>query len=139
MTARLLDENQRRTLGILAAAAAAVLAAGLLLEPRRAWSALLMANFFFVCVALGGLVFAAIQRLSSAGWSALFCRVPEAMGAYLPVGAALMALQCFGVGKLYPWADSATVAADPVLRAKTAFLNPVSFFIISAVCFAVWY
>jgi len=69
-----------------------------------AWAGLLWANVFFLSLSLGAAVFVAIQNLSSAGWPVAFRRVPEAMTAYLPVGAALTLLLLVGGRGAFPWA-----------------------------------
>lgn len=78
---------------------------GLALEPKRTWANLLLANSYVLGLGLGGLLFVAIGHVTKAGWSTSFRRVPEAMSATLPTGAALMALFAIGagVGKFYPW------------------------------------
>src|SRR6185503_9331756 len=54
-------------------------------SPVRAWSSFVLNHFYFLCIALGGLFFAAIQWITSAMWSAPVRRLSEAFTAYLPV------------------------------------------------------
>jgi hypothetical protein len=82
-----------------------------------------------------GAVFIAIQHVSGGGWATLFRRVPEAMTAYLPAGAAAMAVLFLGVPTLYPWAGP---HADELIRGKEAFLTESGFRIRAALWLAAW-
>jgi hypothetical protein len=96
---------------------------GLIKSPDRLWPAYLAAFFFVSCLGLGGLFFTTIQHVAKAGWSATIRRQSEAMASFIPwmiVGSLILA---FGLKKLYPWADATLVAENPVIQAKTAFLN----------------
>jgi hypothetical protein len=107
-------------------------------EPQRAWANLLLGNLFFVMLALYGAVFVAVNFVFSAGWAVAFRRVPEAMSAYLPIGAGLMFALLFGLPELYPWARPEIVALNPHLQHKTAYLNVPFFFARMALAFGVW-
>jgi hypothetical protein len=43
-----------------------------------------------------------------------------------------------GLSHLYPWTDSTAMAADPMLRAKMAYLNVPFFLARAAICLVVW-
>src|SRR5690348_9445154 len=58
--------------------------AGVSFDHRRAWASFVLNHFYFLCLALGGLFFAAIQWLTGAMWSAPVRRLSEAFTAYLP-------------------------------------------------------
>jgi hypothetical protein len=132
---RLLTRSEAAALTKITAAAAAAFAIDAWFVPARAGAGLLLANFYFTSIALGALVFIAVQNVSSAGWPALLRRVPEAMTAYLPVGAAATALLALGARFLYPWAAPGAAAA---LGGKAAYLNVGWFSARSAVSWAVW-
>lgn len=131
----LLGAGQKDVLIRVAGAGLLALAGGCTLAPARALGCLLVANFFFVSVSLGALVFIAAQYLSSAGWSVVFRRVPEAMTAYLPAGAVLTAVLLASARILYPWAAPGAAAA---LGAKAAYLGVWSAAARAAVYWAVW-
>jgi hypothetical protein len=95
---------------------------GLRMDPGRAWLDLLVAAFLFLCLALAGLVFLAIQHLASAGWWCAFRRVPEALMSLIPVAAVPMLAVYLGRRFLYPWTRP-EVAAEPAIAAKSAYLN----------------
>jgi len=113
--------------------------AGLILAPRHAWAGLLLGNFYFVSLSLGGIVFVALTHIFSAGWAVVFRRVPEAMSAYLPIGAALMfAVFLFGGRQLYDWTQPEVVANSPLLQHKAPYLNTPFFLVRMAVAFGIW-
>ena len=132
---RLLTPPQAAALIKTAVAAAVLFAVGAWLSPGRAGAGLLLANVYFVSLALSALVFVAVQNLTSAGWSVLFRRVPEAMTAYLPAGAAATAAIALGARFIYPWAAPDAAAA---LGGKAVYLNVGMFAARAAVCWAVW-
>ena len=57
---------------------------------NRPWSALYVAAFFFMMIALGVLAFYAIQFAAQAGWSPVLFRVMEAITAYILPGALIV-------------------------------------------------
>ncbi|MFI5362789.1 MAG: hypothetical protein ACHQ49_12525 [Elusimicrobiota bacterium] len=132
---RLLTAPQASALAKTAAAAGVLFAVGAWLSPARAGAGLLLANFYFVSLALSALVFIAIQNLTSAGWPVVFRRVPEAMTAYLPAGAAVTAVIALGARFVYPWAAPG-VAAD--LGGKAAYLNAGMFALRAGAIWASW-
>jgi Ni/Fe-hydrogenase subunit HybB-like protein len=113
-------------------------AAGFAHSPQRAWADLLLGSFYFVGLALFGTVFVALTYVFNSGWAVVFRRVPEAMSAALPLGAALMLALYFGRPELYSWARPEVVAQHPLLQHKAAYLNVPFFFLRMAVTFAVW-
>lgn len=132
---RLLTPSQSSALAKIAAAAAVLFAVGAWLSPHRAGAGLLLANFYFASLALAALVFIAVQNLASAGWPVVFRRVPEAMTAYLPAGAAATAAIALGARFVYPWAAPGAAAS---LGGKAAYLNAGMFALRAALCWAVW-
>lgn len=107
---------------------------GLMRSPERAWTAYLAAFFFFSCLGVGGLFWAAINNVANAGWSVTVRRYAEAMTSFLPVvligGLVLLA----GLKTLYPWADAETVANSPLIATKTKYLN-AGFFALRVILF----
>ncbi len=60
--------------------------ASFFVDKERAWSSLLVHNYFFLSLALGAAFWMSIQYITEAGWSAAFKRVPESMTNYLLYG-----------------------------------------------------
>jgi hypothetical protein len=121
----------------LGIAGAVALLTGLAVNPTRAWLALLVAGFFFVCLALAGVVFVAIQQLASAGWWCAIRRVPEAFMSLLPLAAVPMLLVFLGRQYLYPWTRP-EVAAEPVVAAKIGYLNAPFFLVRMLLFLGLW-
>ena len=118
----------QRWLHGLAAAGFLTLAAGLFLAPQRAFASLLMAAYCLICLGLAGIFFVAVQYASGAAWSTAFRRVPEAMCAVLPYGAAILAVVfTFGIS-VYPW----THRGEEMAGFKAVWLN-YPFFLARAV------
>ncbi len=131
----LLSDGQKTGLKLIAGVGAAALALGFRLAPERTVANLLVDNFFFVGLSLAAAVFIAVQNLSSAGWSVVLRRIPEAMTAYLPVGAVLTAALLFGARFIYPWAGPGGAA---LVGPKFVYLNLWSFTARSAVYWVAW-
>lgn len=92
------------------------------IDPARLWTVLLVDGFFFLSLALAGLVFLAIQYLASAGWWTALRRVPEAFLSLVPLAALPMLLVFLGRRELYPWTRPGALE-DPLLKAKAAWLD----------------
>ena len=127
-----------RNLTILALAGVVVIIAGLFLAPGRIWPSLLLANYYVLTLALSGTLFISLMYVSRAGWSTVFRRIPEAMTQMLPVNFALMLLTIFGLSVLYEWSHESVITADPLLAAKSAFLNIPFFMLRIALYFVIW-
>lgn len=129
-----------RTLrGLIVAAAVLLLIAGALAAgaPARLWANLLLNGFLGISLALAGLLFIAIQRVSGAGWWVVLRRVPEAMAGMLPAAALLLAVVAFGRRSLYGWMRP-EAALDPILTAKRGYLNEPFFLARAAVILGLW-
>ncbi|HKI04379.1 MAG TPA: hypothetical protein VKK31_20545 [Thermoanaerobaculia bacterium] len=107
-------------------------------EPLRVWTALLVNGFFFLSLALAGLVFLAIQYLSGAGWWTALRRVPEALMSLVPAAALPMLAVFLGRRELYSWTRPGVLASDPVLAAKAAWLNEPFFLARMALFLGLW-
>ncbi len=135
----LLGAASFRVLAGLAALGTGALGLGLIVAPERAWPNLLLDNFYLLSVSLVGVFFIAIHRLAKAGWPTVLQRVPEAMTAYVPVGAVLMLVMLMGVPTLYHWSHPEAVAADALLQAKAGWLNVPAFAMRLVVVVALWW
>lgn len=131
--------------------------AGFATGSNQAWSNLLWNNYYFMAIGLSATFFVAVQYAAEAGWSPAIKRVPEAIGMYLPYGAALMLIILIAnyfVNQgshhfLYEWWNpelykktlengQANPEYDPILSGKSGFLNLPFFFIRIIFYFAVW-
>ncbi len=106
---------------------------------NRPWSALYVAAFFFMMIALGVLAFYAVQFASQAGWSPVLFRVMEGITAYLLPGALIVlaiavASGTIGHYNLFVWMDPDVVVHDELLQNKASFLN-IPWFVLRGLIF----
>lgn len=106
---------------------------------NRPWSAVLIAGFFFFMLALGTLVFYAVQHVSQTGWSPVLFRIMEAISSYLFPGAVILYIffvltAGFHMNHLYIWMDPEIMANDYILQLKSGYLN-IPFFLIRSLLF----
>ena len=109
---------------------------GLMKNPDRLWTSYLVAFFFFSCMGLSGLFWVAINNTAKAGWSVSIRRFAEATTSFIPFILVFGLILLLGFKKLFVWADPAVIATNPVVAAKTAYLNP-TFFVIRLLIFVV--
>jgi hypothetical protein len=106
-------------------------------DPKRAWANFLLEYFFWLCIGLSGVFFAALQHITGSFWSAPIRRISEVFIAYLPIAFVLFfVLAFFGVPRLYEWTRPEVVANDPILTAKAAYLNTPFFILRQIALFA---
>ena len=102
---------------------------------ERAWGNVLLNSYYFLSLAIGASFFLAIQYITQSGWSAMFKRIPEAMGTFVPVAAVIFLLfLVFGSHSVYHWAHAEEVAKDELLQHKEVYLN-LPFMIIRYILF----
>ena len=119
-----LSSRSKKALHILMALGVCSFLAGLWQDASRAWHSYLTSYFYFSCLALGGFFFTAVQHIAHAGWVVNIRRVCESLTAYMPMvlcGAVPLVLG--GAYFLFTWMDPQVVAQDPVLQAKSSYLN----------------
>lgn len=127
-----------RILGGLAVAGGLVFLAGLLFDPRRAWTGFLVGFNLIVGLGLSGALFVALLVVSGGTWATALRRIPEAMSRCLPWAFVLGLVLPFGAHSLYEWSHAAVVKADPLLGGKAAYLNVPAFVARLVLYFAVW-
>jgi hypothetical protein len=111
---------------------------GLISDSKSTWASYLIANYYFLSLAMGGTFFLIIQVITQSGWSAAFKRIPEAMMSYIPFSAVFFLLLYFGVHDIYHWSNSHAETADPLLEHKSAYLNIPFFFARMALFLILW-
>ncbi|MFL5525308.1 MAG: hypothetical protein ACJ79I_02630 [Gemmatimonadaceae bacterium] len=114
---------------------------GLFVQPDRTWQALLVNWLYFTSISSAGVMFVAVQRITTARWSRPIIRFLEGYVAFLPVAFVLLLLIIFvGRHHVFWWANQI-----PEIREKRIYLNPpffltrvtVTYLIISLL--SVWY
>jgi len=111
---------------------------GLLVDRDHFFRAWLVAYMLFLGIALGSLALMMIQHLSGGVWG-VFRRIFEASSRTLPLLAVLFVPVLLGISTLYPWSHPDHVAADEVLRHKSAYLNTTFFVVRAVIYFAGWW
>ncbi|MGH9473838.1 MAG: hypothetical protein ACRD1M_13985, partial [Terriglobales bacterium] len=81
-----------------------VFLAALAVDPQRAWYSFLTNYVFFTIMGLGGAFLVALEYVTSATWTVVFRRIPEAASTYLPVAFLLGIVLLLGVPHIYKWA-----------------------------------
>ncbi|MCK5400255.1 MAG: quinol:cytochrome C oxidoreductase [Flavobacteriaceae bacterium] len=115
---------------------------------NRPWSALYVAAFFFMMIALGVLAFYAVQFASQAGWSPVLYRVMEGITAYLLPGALIVlgiavASHYIGHDNIFVWMNENIVDPDhkdydKLIHNKSGFLNITGFIIRGLIFIGGW-
>jgi hypothetical protein len=115
---------------------AIVFATGLFVEAERTWYNYLIDFFFFTCLALGGLLFTAVQHGTSASWSVSVRRIAEGMTSFLPVAFVLLIILFIGIPKLYQWSDFQP--GSYFTYTKKVYLTSIWFIVREVFFFALW-
>jgi hypothetical protein len=111
---------------------------------NRPWSALYVAAFFFMMIALGALAFYAIQWAAQAGWSPVVFRVMEGITAYLLPGALIvLAIAVFAGDHVFIWMNPDMVnpesdSYDALVAGKSSWLNKPWFIIRGLIFITGW-
>ena len=113
------------------------------LAQTRFWSVLLQNSTFFLLVVNASMFFIGVTTLAMGGWQMAFRRVPEAISSVVPVFSVLALLVFVGLifgnrHDIYHWLDKEHVAHDPILKGKTAFLNPTFFMVWTIITLTLW-
>jgi hypothetical protein len=106
--------------------------------PRDFFVAYLSSHFFFLGLSLGSLGLLMIHHLTAGDWGYAVRRFLESAVSNLPLLAVLFVPVFFGLAQLYPWKNSAVVAANETLRETQIYLNAPGFVLRTAIVFAVW-
>ena len=116
----------------------AMLLGGLFLDPAQFYRSYLLGYLLWIGIALGCMGILMLQYLTGGAWGVVLRRILEAGTRTLPFMLLLFTPLLGGIKRIYPWADARRVAADAVLRHKSAYLNPAGFTLRAVLYFAVW-
>ncbi|MEX0983281.1 MAG: hypothetical protein WD577_12850 [Bacteroidales bacterium] len=115
---------------------AALLAGIFTLPSERVWANVLLNTFYFLSFSLAAVFFISVHIVGQSGWHTSIQRIPEAMGAFLPVSVLFMVIiVVFGLHDIYHWTHE---PLDPVLEGKKAYLNTWFFIARLVIYFAGW-
>lgn len=133
-----LTSRQKMWLKIFMAFGVVSFIIGIIINPTRAWSNFLLSGYFMTGAGFCGMMFVAIHYVSNSGWDVAIRRVPEAMFSVLPAAFIMMALLYFGMHDIYEWSHADIMEADPILKGKSPWLNPLGFMVRMAIYFVFW-
>ena len=109
---------------VFAIIGAVVFIAGAILAPDRAWSAFHANWLFWASLSHAGVVFVAVQRITTARWSRAVIRFMEAYVAFLPVAFLFLLLTLFvGRGHVFPWTHEAYPVPEKATYYNATFLT----------------
>ncbi len=117
----------------------ALSAAGYFVDSKQFFHSYLVAFVFWTSIGLGGLFFTLLNHLVGAEWSIVLRRISETVMIALPVMFVFFIPLIFGFHDLYHWSHPEAVDADPILKAKSGYLNEPFFIIRTVVYFAIWF
>jgi hypothetical protein len=103
---------------------------------EKLWGSLMLNNTLYLTIALGAVLFIAAHIISKASWYLSVRRIAEAAGMFLPVAAILMLLLLLWADQILPWAG--TGHADPVIEAKSPYLNIPFLMIRQVIIMVIW-
>ena len=111
---------------------------GVFVDRKQLGFSWLLAYMFFLSFGLGGLFLVLVHHLFDASWSVPIRRFCEHIACLLfPWMAILFIPLALLAPQIYPWMMMGE--PDHALHAKQAFLNQPMFYLLSAICFAVWW
>jgi hypothetical protein len=97
----------------------------------------LVAFMYFLSFALGGLFFVIVQFLVRAGWSVVVRRTAENLMGTLPIFAVLFIPVAIGLHHTHHhWVEHH--GGDPILEAKSPWLNVTAFYVRAAIYLGLW-
>ena len=111
---------------------------GGLFDPTQAFRSYLLAYVFWLDFALGCLGLSLMQLLTGGRWGLAIRRIVEAGARTLPLMALLFIPICFGLPRIYLWAQPAIVAQDPLLQHKSLYLNVPGYIARAVIYFVAW-
>jgi hypothetical protein len=138
MTAPHALERFQRPALLAGGIALAACAAGGFFAPEQFFRSYLFAFLFWAGVALGCMAVGMLHHVTGGAWGLAIRRPLEAGMRTLPLVALLFLPIALGLGRIYEWAHPEAVAADPILRHKSLYLNVPFFLGRAAVYFGAW-
>jgi len=121
-----------------AVAGALACALGAASNSEQFFQSYLCAYMFWFGLGAGSLGLLLLHHVVGGQWGDVLRPMLEAGAATVPWLAPAFVPLLFGLSALYPWARPTLVAADPILRHKSLYMNAPFFILRAAACFAVW-
>ncbi|RPD99031.1 quinol:cytochrome C oxidoreductase [Aureibaculum marinum] len=113
---------------------------------NRPWTAIYIPMIFFLLISVCALVFYAIQRAASAGWSPVLFRVMEGVTGYIVIGSVIilvfLAASAMHANHMFAWmfksSDPTAANFDFAMETKEWWLNVPWFLIRSVIYVLIW-
>ena len=125
---------------VLAVAGIAVFVVGAVMGVDRVWQAMLVNWLYFTTISSAGVMFVAVQRITTARWSRSVIRLLEGYVAFLPVAFILLIVIFLGKNHIFPWTQMHLEIPEKRIYLNPAFLIPRSLIAFGLILFlSVWY
>ncbi|HKY98691.1 MAG TPA: hypothetical protein VJL35_12605 [Gemmatimonadaceae bacterium] len=125
---------------VLSAIGVVTFIAGAVMGAERVWHALLVNWLYFTTISSAGVMFVAVQRITTARWSRSIIRLLEGYVAFLPVAFVLLILIFIGKNHIFPWTYEALHIPEKVTYLNPWFLIPRSLIAFGLIAgLSVWY
>ena len=133
-----LDLSKWRKIPFILIVAGGLLALiGAFVDTKQFAYSYLLAFMFYLSLCLGGLFLVLLHHLFDASWSVPIRRIEEHFGGLLPIMTALFLPVALLAKTIYPWM-TADPNTDHALRSKLPLFTVPMFYVVAALCFAVW-
>jgi hypothetical protein len=139
-TSRPIPRSLRTISIVLGVIGLVVFIAGAVMGVDRVWQALLVNWLYFTTISSAGVMFVAVQRITTARWSRSIIRFLEGYVAFLPAAFLLLILIFIGKNNIFPWTHEELHVHEKEIYLNPWFLIPrslIAFGIIAAL--SVWY
>jgi hypothetical protein len=108
---------------VFAVVGAVIFVLGLFVAPDRTWAAFHFNWLFFAALSTAGVVFVAVQRITTARWSRGVIRLMEGYVAFLPVAFVFLLITLFaGKGHVFWWSHEAAPNPEKATYFNAGFL-----------------
>ncbi|GAB4199395.1 MAG: hypothetical protein OHK0022_19610 [Roseiflexaceae bacterium] len=133
-----IDRFQRLAL-IVGVVAAIIAVAWAFFSPAQFFHSYLYAYLFWFGLSIGGMAAVMLHHMVGGGWGAIIRRFLENSAMMIPVmGILFIPILIFGMPYLYEWTNPEIVAEDPIIRAKTLYLDWGFFAVRTILYFLIW-
>jgi len=98
----------------------------------------LVSFVFFTGIGLASLIMVMIHHITRSSWGTVIRRIPEVFSSNMLIWGVFLIPVLLGIHSLYHWSHEDAVAADKILKGKSAYLNTPFFIIRQFIYFGIW-
>ena len=125
---------------VLAVVGIAVFVIGAFMGVERVWQAMLVNWLYFTTVSSAGVMFVAVQRITTARWSRSVIRLLEGYVAFLPIAFILLIVILIGRNHIFPWTHGTLEIPEKKIYLNLAFFIPRVLFCFGLIAaLSIWY